>query len=54
MTSLSSKFKNLGPQKNGERIQLRGLCLFNNILGSRPGNFLYCESGIGCFGRNCY
>ena len=47
MTSLSSELK-LRPLK-----KRTSKCLFDNTVDGRPGNFLYCKSGIDCFGRNC-
>ena len=51
MTSLSSELKNL---KVLEKWVRTSWCLFDNMVDGRPGNFLYCKSGIDCFGRNYY
>ena len=50
MTLLSSELKNLGPWKRARTSS----CLYDNMVDGKPGNFLYCKSGIDCFERNCY
>ena len=50
MTSLSSELENLPLKKERELL----ICLYDNTVDGRPGSFLYCKSGIGCFERNCY
>ena len=43
--------KKLRPLKKRARTSS---CLYDNTVDGRPGNFLYCKSGIDCFERNCY